>query len=184
MEREACQAARALSAARFSSLSGGMSSRSDVENKFSVTFSLQDAPIFGPAHNALQTQACLAPALGRQSRRRAVARHLSSFPRRLGGLVPDCFCSIRRFGRSGGLCGESSHLGEADAGLISIGELDAGCLECTPKYREGRVPRFRCFTLKQPNRSHPDAGSICELLLGPVKEASGRSALGSLDHGP
>jgi hypothetical protein len=37
---------------------------------------------------------------------------------------------------------------EAHAGLITIGESNAGQFKSLPEDREGRLPRFRCFTLK------------------------------------
>jgi hypothetical protein len=65
---------------------------------------------------------------------------------------------------------------------ILVDELDTGQLKRLSKHRKGRLTRFSALTLKQPNRSHADPGCICELLLGPVKEASGGSALGRCKH--
>ncbi len=39
------------------------------------------------------------------------------------------------------------------------------------------MTRFRSVTFKLTNRGHPNVGSICEFLLSPITEASGRSAM-------
>jgi hypothetical protein len=60
------------------------------------------------------------------------ALHLSFFLARLGAFAADYFrgnpSALRAAGLSGARC---SGFGEADARLITIGELDAGRLECT-----------------------------------------------------
>jgi hypothetical protein len=62
------------------------------------------------------------------------------------------------------------------AAAVLFDKFDAGQLKRLSEHRKGRLPRFRCFALKYPDRSHSDTGSVRELLLSPVKEASGRSA--------
>ena len=65
-------------------------------------------------------------------RLRHSALHLSFLLVRLGGFATDYFrghpSALRPAGLSGARCGG---FGEADARLITIGELDAGRLECT-----------------------------------------------------
>ena len=61
---------------------------------------------------------------------------------------------------------------------VLVDELDSGGLKRLSKHRKGRLTRFCGLPLKKPDRSHPNPGSICEFLLGPVQEASGGSALG------
>jgi hypothetical protein len=65
-------------------------------------------------------------------RLRHSALHLSFLLVRLGGFAADYFrghpSALRAAGLSGARCGG---FGEADARLITIGELDAGRLECT-----------------------------------------------------
>ena len=76
------------------------------------------------------------------------ARRYLSFPRARFGAAAG-FCGTPRFGCTGwsyevGRSGRS----EAHAGLITIGESNAGQFKSLPEDREGRLPRFRCFTLK------------------------------------
>jgi hypothetical protein len=70
------------------------------------------------------------------------------------------------------------------AGPIPFDELNAGQLKCPSDHGKGRIARLRTFTLKYPNGSHANAGRIRELLLRPVQQASGGSALGCRDQRP
>ena len=65
------------------------------------------------------------------SRRSGYMAHLSLFLGRLGGFAAYCLRGNCRILRASGLREvRCSGLGEADARLITIGELDARSLEC------------------------------------------------------
>jgi hypothetical protein len=73
---------------------------------------------------------------------------------------------------------------DAEATTILVDKFDSSQLKRPSESRKDRRTRFCCFPFKYPNRSHSNLGGIREFLLSPVKETSGRSALGSCNHEP
>jgi hypothetical protein len=73
---------------------------------------------------------------------------------------------------------------DARAPAVLVDEFDAGFLEGQSQYSNCRRAGFRSFALEQSNSSHPYMRTICELLLSPIKQTSGCSALGWGEHAP
>ena len=67
--------------------------------------------------------------------------------------------------------------------LIAVRKFNTSKLKSLLEQRKRGLPSSLCFALEQPNGGYPDVRDIREALLGPVRPAQRRPALGSCNHG-
>ena len=72
-------------------------------------------------------------------------------------------------------------LPQADAGsttLIRVDEPDAGLLKRPPQGGQDRASRLRCAPFELANRDRANFGCPRQIILGPIEQGSGSTALG------
>ena len=66
--------------------------------------------------------------------------------------------------------------------MLAIREFNTSLFERPLKQHQRGLPRTSSVAFKYANCSDTNVGSVCELLLSPVQQASRRPALRSCDH--